>query len=70
MYHPIQVAYPAWYTPFDYAPADAVTSKHRLLDTVAAEGWLVQAYHLAFPGLGHIVREADAYHWQPLQACG
>jgi glyoxylase-like metal-dependent hydrolase (beta-lactamase superfamily II) len=66
LYHPIQLAYPDWFTPFDSAPTQAIASRHRLLARAADERWLVQAYHLPFPGVGHIVRDTNAYHWRPL----
>jgi hypothetical protein len=35
------------------------------LDRAAADKTLVGAYHLPFPGFGHVVGEGSTYRWLP-----
>jgi glyoxylase-like metal-dependent hydrolase (beta-lactamase superfamily II) len=67
-YDPLQLAHPAWRTPWDHDAARSVGSRRRLLAWAADESLLVHAYHLPFPGLGRIERRADAFAWRPLAA--
>ncbi len=43
----------------DLLPDDTGTTRTRLLDTAAADGSLVLAYHLA--GTGHVERDGEGY---------
>ncbi|WP_310830661.1 MBL fold metallo-hydrolase [Paenibacillus pedocola] len=45
----------------DVLPDQAVQSRKRLLEYAATERLLVTGMHLAFPGFGHIKKEADHY---------
>ncbi|WP_052423753.1 MBL fold metallo-hydrolase [Nonomuraea candida] len=65
-YDPLQLAHPAWRTPWDHDAARSVASRRRLLAWAAAERLPVHAYHLPFPGLGLIERRGDAFAWRPL----
>jgi glyoxylase-like metal-dependent hydrolase (beta-lactamase superfamily II) len=67
-YDPLQLAHPAWSTPWDHDRARAIASRRRLLDWAADERLLVHAYHLPFPGLGRVRRAGSAYSWIPGQA--
>jgi glyoxylase-like metal-dependent hydrolase (beta-lactamase superfamily II) len=67
-YDPLQLSHPHWSTPWDHDAARAVASRRRLLDLAAAEQLLVHAYHLPFPGLGQVRRQAGGYRWDPLPA--
>jgi glyoxylase-like metal-dependent hydrolase (beta-lactamase superfamily II) len=51
---------------FDVNPAMAVETCKRALAEAADKGYLVAQNHVAFPGLGHVRRDADAYGWVPL----
>ena len=66
--HPVHLAQPGWYTAVDIAPEQALVSRRRLLDTAAAGGTMVHAFHFPWPGLGHIVPKGDAWGWQPIEA--
>lgn len=64
----VQLARTDWYLPFDSDPRLAMATRRRLFAEAAQAGWLVQSYHLPFPGLGtlHAIDgSADAYRWQP-----
>jgi glyoxylase-like metal-dependent hydrolase (beta-lactamase superfamily II) len=67
-YDPLQLSHPHWSTPWDHDAAAAIESRRRLLDLAAAERLLVHAYHLPFPGLGQVRRQAGGYRWDPLPA--
>ena len=67
-YDPLQLAHPAWSTPWDHDRPRAIASRRRLLDWAADERLLVHAYHLPFPGLGRVRRAGDAFSWIPGQA--
>ncbi len=67
-YDPLQLAHPAWSTPWDHDRARAIASRRRLLGWAADERLLVHAYHMPFPGFGTVRRHGAAYSWIPLQA--
>ncbi|WP_049573400.1 MBL fold metallo-hydrolase [Nonomuraea sp. SBT364] len=65
-YDPLQLAHPAWRTPWDHEAERSVRSRRRILAWAADESVPVHAYHLPFPGLGRIERRGDAFAWRPL----
>jgi glyoxylase-like metal-dependent hydrolase (beta-lactamase superfamily II) len=65
-YDNLQLTHPTWCTPWDHDTAQATRARRRLLDRAADDQLLVHAYHLPFPGLGTIIRQGDAYRWEPL----
>jgi len=50
---------------FDVDQKRAVTTRERVLKQAADKGYWVAAAHIAFPGLGHVMYEGDAYRWVP-----
>jgi glyoxylase-like metal-dependent hydrolase (beta-lactamase superfamily II) len=66
-YDDLQLSHPQWCTPWDHDTAGAVRARRRLLARAADEHLLVHTYHMPFPGLGTITRQADAYRWEPLR---
>jgi glyoxylase-like metal-dependent hydrolase (beta-lactamase superfamily II) len=58
---------PNWSPIFDYDPAQAIKSRKAILDRVATEQTMVMGYHFPFPGLGHVVRQDNAYRWEAAQ---
>lgn len=62
----VQFAQPRVTIHFDTAPAQARSTRLRLLSDAAARGYLVAGAHLAFPGLGHVRRSGKAYAWIPV----
>jgi glyoxylase-like metal-dependent hydrolase (beta-lactamase superfamily II) len=69
--HPALFArHPEWQPAFDVDGPQAVATRKKLLDRVAADRMLVTGYHFPFPACGHIVKTADGYEhvpmlWQP-----
>jgi len=62
---------PDWQPSFDMDGPQAVAARRQMLDRVAADRMLVQAYHFPFPACGHIVKTSTGYElvpieWQPL----
>lgn len=60
--HPvISLARPDWAFVFDVDPEAASTTRKRILDMAATDGWPLLAYHFPFPGTGRVVRAGDGY---------
>jgi glyoxylase-like metal-dependent hydrolase (beta-lactamase superfamily II) len=51
---------------FDWNANEARASRERILAEAASNGWLVAGEHIAFPGLGHVVKNGSGYRWLPL----
>jgi glyoxylase-like metal-dependent hydrolase (beta-lactamase superfamily II) len=64
-YDPLQLRNPAWCTPWDIDPQGATRTRRTLLAQAADENLFVHAYHMPFPGLGHIRRHGEAFDWEP-----
>jgi glyoxylase-like metal-dependent hydrolase (beta-lactamase superfamily II) len=62
---PFQFARPDWSIAFDTDPAMAAATRKRIFDMAAADKILVAGMHLPFPGVGHVVKEADGFRFQP-----
>jgi len=63
--------HPEWQPAFDMDGPQAVDARRRMLDRVAADRMLVEAYHFPFPACGHIAKTASGYafvpaEWKPL----
>ena len=68
--HPIHLEQPEWHAAVDFAPAEVVATRRRLLSRAVAEKALVLAFHFPFPGLGHIVQRGEGWQWQPIETRG
>jgi glyoxylase-like metal-dependent hydrolase (beta-lactamase superfamily II) len=66
--HPIHLRQPDWYSVFDFAPEQTVTTRYQLLERFAAEEALVHAFHFPFPGLGHVIQKGAGWQWKPIEA--
>jgi glyoxylase-like metal-dependent hydrolase (beta-lactamase superfamily II) len=64
--HPIHMERPEWHAAVDLDPEQLETSRRQLLKKATAENALVFGFHLPFPGLGHVIKKGDAWHWQPI----
>lgn len=62
----VQFDHPEITVEYDVDQPAAATSRHALLDEVAATGMLVAAPHISFPGLGHLRKVGDGYRWLAL----
>ncbi|NHX27221.1 MBL fold metallo-hydrolase, partial [Escherichia coli] len=56
---------PDWHGGFDQDGPMAAATRHRLLDMAAADNMAVLGYHFPFPGVGHIMRDGDAFRFVP-----
>ena len=64
--HPIlHLRHPEWYMRVDQIPDLAVATRQQLLARAADEKIPVLVHHFPFPGLGHVVRDGDAYRYIP-----
>ena len=60
--HPhISFVHPAWKLAADHEPDRAAVTRQALLDRLAAGKTPIIAYHLPFPGLGHVEKRGLAY---------
>jgi len=64
--HAVAVEHPTWNMVHDMLPDQAVATRRRLLRRAADERTLVAAFHLPFPGLGHIVTDDRGWRWRPV----
>ena len=63
----IHLEQPDWYMAHEVLPGQAVSSRRRLLEIAATRKLLVFAFHLPFPGLGHVTQKQDGWQWQPIR---
>jgi glyoxylase-like metal-dependent hydrolase (beta-lactamase superfamily II) len=61
----ISLQHPDWTFNFDADPALAFQTRKRVLDMAAQDKLLLIGYHFAFPGIGNVAREGDAYRFVP-----
>lgn len=65
VFHPaISFAHPDWQPASDMDGAQAAASRRRILDIAATDKLRMIAYHIPFPGLGHVERHGSAYRWR------
>ena len=55
-----------WIMGYDLEPMVTLETKRRVLSRAEAEGWLLIFEHEPGPGVGHVVREAKALGFRPL----
>jgi glyoxylase-like metal-dependent hydrolase (beta-lactamase superfamily II) len=63
----IHLDQPEWYTRYDLAPEQVITTRRQLLNRAATEKALVHAFHFPFPGLGHVIQKGDGWQWEPMR---
>jgi glyoxylase-like metal-dependent hydrolase (beta-lactamase superfamily II) len=66
----IEFEIPDYYARFDLEPKRAIRTREKALSEAAESGTLVFACHFAFPGLGHVIRQGDLFHWEPIKTAG
>lgn len=64
--HPLHLEHPEWYARVDIQPDRMVATRLRLLERAATSGALVLLFHFDFPSVGYILRDGEAWRWQPL----
>jgi glyoxylase-like metal-dependent hydrolase (beta-lactamase superfamily II) len=60
-----QFPHPEWTMAYDVNPNLAIETRRKLFKQAAADRSLVFAYHLPFPGLGHVRTDGSGYEWVP-----
>ena len=56
---------PEWAFLFDHDKPKATAQRWRIYELVDSSRSSVLAYHFPFPGLGHVIKQGDAYAWLP-----
>jgi glyoxylase-like metal-dependent hydrolase (beta-lactamase superfamily II) len=64
--HPIHLEEPDWYSAVAIYPRHVVETRHRILEMASKENVLTLASHFSFPGLGHVIKNEEGWHWQPI----
>lgn len=59
--------HPDWQNGFEHEPEVATAVRIALLDEAAETGSMLAAAHVAFPSIGHIARNGQAYRFVPVQ---
>ncbi len=67
-HHPVQLAHPEWSPGFDTKPDVSAVTRTHLFERAADENLLMMAYHFAFPGIGRVERDGDAFKWEPISS--
>jgi glyoxylase-like metal-dependent hydrolase (beta-lactamase superfamily II) len=61
----ISFSHPEWVFGFDADPGTASDTRKRALDMAAHDKLTLIGYHFAFPGIGNVAKEGDAYRFVP-----
>ena len=64
-HYAFSVEQPDWHFGFDADKEQAVETRRRILDMLAAERMPFIGYHMPFPGIGYIAKRGDAYQYVP-----
>lgn len=64
--HPVQLPQPEVAIHFDVNQQQAIATREKVLAQVAREGDWVAAAHIAFPGIGKVVKADKGYRWMPI----
>ena len=63
----VQFADPSVSIEFDSDPEQAVCTREAVLESAVEDKYWVAGAHMPFPGIGHIVEDADGYRWLPIE---
>ncbi|MGJ7471949.1 MBL fold metallo-hydrolase [Kosakonia cowanii] len=63
---PVQLPDPKVAIHFDVDRKQAVATREKVLAQVAREGDWVAAAHIAFPGIGKVIKAGNGYRWVPI----
>lgn len=64
--HPVQLPQPQVAIHFDVNRQQAVETREKVLAQIAQEGDWVAAAHIAFPGIGKVMKADAGYRWVPV----
>lgn len=67
-HHTFQVEHPDWTLGYDPLQEESRQTRHRLVERAAKENLLWMGYHFPFPAIGHVTKDSDGFHWQPVMA--
>jgi glyoxylase-like metal-dependent hydrolase (beta-lactamase superfamily II) len=73
VFHPLHLEHPDWLPQpiFMLEPEQYLRSRRLVFDRAAGDFALVLAMHFApFPCLGHVVKRAEGWEWQPIETTG
>ncbi|MFO1475973.1 MAG: MBL fold metallo-hydrolase [Verrucomicrobiota bacterium] len=59
----LQFAHPEWTMAFDTDPKQAIATRRKFFQQLASDRMAVSAYHLPFPGLGHVRTAGKDFEW-------
>jgi glyoxylase-like metal-dependent hydrolase (beta-lactamase superfamily II) len=62
----ISFEYPEWKPVADHVPDQAIATRRRMLDRLAADRSKLIGYHLPYPGIGIVERKDSAYRFVPV----
>jgi glyoxylase-like metal-dependent hydrolase (beta-lactamase superfamily II) len=65
VHHPCQLNQPAWMTPWEHDPAQALETRVALFDDLADSPTRLIGTHFAAPTSGFVVRDADGFRFVP-----
>jgi glyoxylase-like metal-dependent hydrolase (beta-lactamase superfamily II) len=66
--YPLHLEHPDWIPIYDIIPEQAAASKRRIFDLSAEERALVVGQHFPpFPSAGYVVKQGEAWQWQPIK---
>lgn len=61
----LQFAQPDWTIAFDTDPALTAETRRKMFDRAVADNLLLTGSHIDFPGLGRVLRQGEAFSYQP-----
>ncbi|BCX46716.1 MBL fold metallo-hydrolase [Haloferula helveola] len=64
-HHLLMFADPNWTIAFDHDPEQSVVTRKKFWAEAAAKRTRCFGFHLPWPGIGHILPEANGYRWWP-----
>ncbi len=65
MHHVILIEKPRMEVVFDTDPKQGVETRIKVMDMLAAQRMTTLVYHLPWPGIGHLAKRGDGFHYVP-----
>jgi len=65
MHHVILIEKPRMEVAFDTDPKQGVETRVKVMDMLAAQRMTTLVYHLPWPGIGHLAKRGDGFHYVP-----
>lgn len=65
MHHVILIEKPRMEVAFDTDPKQGVETRIKVMDMLAAQRMTALVYHLPWPGIGHLTKQGDGFHYVP-----